>query len=238
MMKKKNTAFSWILRILTYLLGLFIIALGINVSKMSKLGISPVSSIPGVLEKVLGWSLGTTVIVVYILLVIAQIIVLRKKFRIVNALGVPVAIVFGWMVDLVGIEKDGFFGNPGLLVNFPRPENLGMQFLYLFVSILIIALGVFVYLKPKIVPMPAEGLAAAIAEKTGKKFGNCKTFVDCGLILIALILQLIFLGGFPTLVPGAGVVGIGTIVSAVCVGQVVKLLNKFYDKISAKKETA
>lgn len=37
-------------RLIVYIIGLFIIAVGINVSKMSGLGISPVSSIPRALE--------------------------------------------------------------------------------------------------------------------------------------------------------------------------------------------
>ncbi len=215
-------------RLLIYLIGLLIIALGINVSKMSGLGISPVSSIPGVLDAI--WThltLGTMVIIVYCVLVLAQIIVLRKDFKIKNVLGVPVAIVFGWMVDLVGIDPNAF-GH--LLLNFPRPQGYVMQLIYLVASILIIGIGVFIYLKPRLVPMPAEGLAMAISQKTNKPFGNCKTAVDVSLILIALVLQSIFLGGLGSFSAGKAVVREGTILSAICVGQVVKMLNHVFSK--------
>ncbi len=219
---------DFVKRLLVYLVGMLIIAVGINVSKLSNLGISPVSSIPGVLAAI--WeqlSLGTMVIIVYCVLVLAQAVVLRKDFKPVNALGVPVAIVFGWMVDLVGIDPDAF-GH--LLEKFPRPQNYPMQLLYLAASIIIIAIGVFIYLKPKLVPMPAEGLALAISQKTKKPFGNCKSAVDISLIAIALILQMIFLGGFGSFAPGKAVVREGTILAAVCVGQAVKLLNKIFSK--------
>ena len=218
-------------RIAAYLLGLLIIALGINVSKMCALGISPVSSIPRALEVISGEqiSLGTMVIVVYCILVLAQFIVLRHDFKLKNVLGVPVAIVFGWMVDLVGINPNSF-GH--LLYTFPRPETYIMKLVYLVVSILLIGIGVYIYLKPKLVPMPAEGLAAAIAQKTGKTFGDCKTMVDVSLILIALILQLIFLGGFSSFLGATVVVREGTILSAICVGQVVKIITKFFTKRS------
>ena len=214
-------------RILMYLLGLLIIALGINVSKMSGLGISPVSSIPRALEVIFGLSLGTMVIVVYCVLVLLQLLVLRKKFRPVNVLGVPVAIVFGFMVDFVGIDPTAF-GH--LLANFPRPGNYAMQLLYLLSSIVIIGIGVFIYLKPKLVPMPAEGLAGAISEISGKAFGDCKTAVDFSLILIALILQLVFLGGFSSFTGDSVVVREGTVLSALLVGQVVKFLSKRFKK--------
>lgn len=224
-------------RILMYLIGLLIIATGINVSKMSGLGISPVSSIPRALEVALGFSLGTMVIVIYIVLVLLQLLVLRKKFKLKNILGVPVAIVFGWMVDLMGIDPNAF-GH--LLYNFPRPVGYPMQFLYLIVSVLIIGVGVFIYLKPNLVPMPAEGLAGAISEVSGKPFGDCKTMVDVGLITVALVIQLIFLGGFSSFTGETVVVREGTIISAVCVGQVVKFLNKRFGKNAAevKKEAA
>ncbi|MBQ0084425.1 MAG: hypothetical protein KBS52_06660, partial [Clostridiales bacterium] len=97
---------NFCLKLLVYLIGFAIIAIGINVSKLSGLGISPVSSIPGVLSKAIpSASLGSMVIVVYCLLVLAQFIVLRKNFKVVNILGVPVAIIFGLMVDFMGIAE-------------------------------------------------------------------------------------------------------------------------------------
>ncbi len=221
-------AWDFTKKLLIYLIGLLIIALGINVSKMSGLGISPVSSIPGVLNAI--WpqlTLGTMVIIVYCVLVLAQVAVLRKAFKLTNVLGVPVAIVFGWMVDLVGIDEKAF-GH--LLANFPRPQGYIMQLVYLVASILIIGVGVLIYLKPKLVPMPAEGLAMAISQKANKPFGNCKTTVDVSLIIIALVLQIVFLGGFGSFSAGKAVVREGTILSAICVGQVVKFLNGFLSK--------
>ncbi len=221
-------ALNFTKRLLIYLVGLLIIALGINVSKMSGLGISPVSSIPGVLNA--NWyqlTLGTMVIIVYCALVLAQVAVLRKDFKWKNVLGIPVAIIFGWMVDLVGIDKNAF-GH--LLADFPRPDGYVMQLIYLVASIVIIGIGVFVYLNPKLVPMPAEGLALAISQKTKKTFGNCKTAVDVSLITIALILQIVFLGGLESFAAGKAVVREGTVLSAVCVGQVVKLLNRTFSK--------
>ena len=217
----------------TYLLGLLIIALGINVSKLSGLGISPVSSIPRALEVIWGFTLGTMVIVVYCVLVVAQVIVLRKDFKLKNVLGVPVALIFGAMVDFVGIDPNAF-GH--LLYGFPVPANYFMQIVYLVASIIIIGIGVYIYLKPKLVPMPAEGLALAFATVRNKPFGDCKTAVDVCLIAVALLLQLIFLGGFSSFTGATVVVREGTVLSAVCVGQVVKLLNKLFTKKPEQKQ--
>ncbi len=236
-----TSAVKKILGVITYLIGLLIIAIGINLSKLSGLGISPVSSIPGVMSKVFpSASLGSMVIVVYCLLVIAQIIVLRKKFNPVNLLGVPVAIIFGLMVDFVGIARftPTLAGIGigirtefnGLMMAFPKPENYFFQLAYLLISIVVIGIGVYIYLKPKLVPMPAEGLAGAISQVSGKPFGNCKSLVDVCMIATALILQLALLGGISSFTGENAVVREGTVLSAVCVGQVVKFLNKYLTK--------
>ncbi len=219
-------------RLIVYVLGLLIIAVGINVSKMSGLGISPVSSIPRALEVIWGFTLGTTTILVYCVLVLAQFLVLRKRFRLVNILGIPVAIVFGWLVDLVGINPKAF-GH--LLYNFPRPETYPLRLVYLIASLFLIGIGVFIYLQPNLVPMPAEGLAGAIQNRTGRAFGDCKTGVDVSMIVIALVLQLIFLGGLKSFTGETVVVREGTIISAIFVGQVVKLLNRIKAGRAEKK---
>jgi len=215
--------YKWILRILFYLVGLFFIALGINVSKMSSLGISPVSSIPRALEVIFGVTLGTTTWIIYIVLIILQIVVLRKDFKIINLFGILVTFIFSFLIDFTGLDMNAF-GH--ILANFPRPNTYVMKLLYLIASLFLIGFGVFVYLSPVLVPMPAEGFSMALSTKLKKKFGDCKTCVDCTLILIALILQLIFLGGFKSFTSDVVVVREGTIISAIFVGQTVKLFSK------------
>lgn len=223
---EKRTGFnfpSFIKRFCIYIFGLLLIAVGVNISKLSGLGISPASSVPRACEVAWGFTLGTTIIIVYCIMVLLQLIVLRKDFEWTNALGVLVGVIFGWLVDLTGVDPKAF-GH--LMVNFPRPESYISRFLYLVLSILIIGAGVYFYLKPRLVPMPAEGLAAAISKKTGKNFGDCKTIVDTSLITIAVLIQLIFLGGFKSFLSEPIIVREGTVISALLVGQVVKYLKK------------
>ncbi|MBQ0084228.1 MAG: hypothetical protein KBS52_05635, partial [Clostridiales bacterium] len=114
----------------------------------------------------------------------------------------------------------------------PKPEIYPIKLLYLLASIVIIGIGVYIYLKPQLVPMPAEGLAGAISQVSGKKFGNCKTIVDVSMITVALILQFVVIAidGWDTFDFNTLIVREGTILSAICVGQVVKFLNKITTK--------
>lgn len=210
-------------RIALYILGLTLIAVGVNVSKLSGLGISPASSVPRACEVAWGFTLGTTIIIVYCILVLLQLLILRKDFKWINALGVVVGVVFGYLVDLTGIDPNA----PGhLMAGFPKPGSYPVRLIYLAFSILIIGVGVYLYLKPHLVPMPAEGLAAALSLKTGKNFGDCKTIVDTSMITIAILIQILFLGGFSSFLHEPVIVREGTVISALCVGQVVKFLKK------------
>ena len=231
-----------------YAVGIILIAIGINCSKLSSLGISPVSSVPRACEVIWGWSLGAMTIVVYFILVMLQILVLRNRFKWINLLGIPIAIAFGFLVDLFGVSaKTNFFGldTSGFghwLAWLPVPQNYFARIGYFLASMVIIAVGVFLYLRPKWVAMPAEGFAAAISEASGMKFGNCKTIVDTSMITISFVMHfvfMVFIKGMPVLEFFKGfiglpmnfdgavtVVGIGTVLSAIFIGQLVKLLTK------------
>lgn len=219
----KSKPVNIVKQLICYVLGLLIITIGINFSKMSALGITPVSSIPRACEQIWGLTLGNTTMIIYILLVVLQLVILRKQFKIVNALGIIVTFVFSAMVDFTGTDPNAF-GH--LLLNFPRPEGYVMKFIYMLASLLISGIGVFIYLRPKWVPMPAEGLAGAVATVSGKPFGDCKTMVDTTMVVIALILQLVFLGGIGSFLQPGVVVREGTILAAIGVGQIVKILAK------------
>ena len=216
-------------KIIQYVGGMLLIAVGINISKLTHLGISPVSSLPRAAELIWGLTLGTGTILVHIICVLLQFVILRRRFKLINILQVLVGIVFGYMVDLTGTDPNAF-GH--LLIWFPVPQAYLMRLLYMIVSVILIGLGVYLYIKPGWVPMATEGLAKALAQVWNKPFGNCKTLVDTTLVVIALILQLIFLGGLSSFTGERTVVREGTVIAAIFVGQVVKMFSRMFDRKS------
>lgn len=208
---------------LCYIAGLFVISIGVNFSKLSGLGITPVSSIPRACEQIWGLTLGNTTMMIYLILVALQLLILRKQFKITNALGIVVTVIFSAMIDFTGTDPNAF-GH--LMIMVPKPSNYVMSLLYMIIGLAVVAAGVFLYLIPKWVPMPAEGLADAIAVVTGKPFGDCKTYIDTAMVVIALMLQFVFFGGFSSFFGENVIVREGTIICAVAVGQFVKVLAK------------
>lgn len=103
-------------RIPMYFIGLFIMTIGIALSVKSNLGVSPVSSIPYTITCVWGIEMGKATILFHIVLVLLQILLLRKKFKPVQLLQILIGVVFGLydILQLYGIlsSDTGQSGNP------------------------------------------------------------------------------------------------------------------------------
>ena len=90
---KKIREENYAIRFLVYIVGLFIMTLGISLSVKSNLGVSPVSSIPYTITCITGLEMGKATILFHIVLVVMQILILRKAFQMKNLLQVVVGVI-------------------------------------------------------------------------------------------------------------------------------------------------
>lgn len=100
-------------RYIVFFIGLFINSLGVSVITKADLGTSPISSIPYVLSLSFPMTLGSFTIFFSLILIVLQLIILRKNFRLEHILQIPVSILFGYFIDLTmlllnGIELDTY----------------------------------------------------------------------------------------------------------------------------------
>ena len=123
-------------RYLLFLIRLFINALGVSLVTKASLGTSPISSIPYVLSLKFPPTLGNFTIIFSILLILLQILILRKNFKIENILQIPVSIAFGYFIDLTMYLF--FWVNPG---------NYAMKLAALLAGCIVLGFGV--YLEPQ-----------------------------------------------------------------------------------------
>lgn len=199
------------LRLVTYIAGLFILALGVAFSINSQLGVSPVSSLPYVLSLATGFNMGLTTILVYILFVLLQMLILRKDFKVIDLTQMLFSVVFGYFIDFTKF----------LLGDFTIPTYPG-RLLMMAISILLIAVGVTLYVNARIINMPMEALTAAVRKKIlpNLMFSDVKSILDTMVVAMSLIFSLIFL---------RGVFGVreGTVMAAVFVGRTMKLIHPF-----------
>ncbi len=197
-MSKDNTLVK---RLIIYLLGLFIMTMGIALSVKSNLGVSPVSSIPYTITCVFGMEMGNATILFHAFLVLLQIILLRKKFKVINLLQIIVGVIFGKFTTLCNYLV-------GLL---PAVDNIVLRVVMILMSTVLIAAGIFFYLPADIMPLAGEGATQTISNITGIQFSKVKIGFDVTMVLISLIVCLIAIHGL-------GSVGVGTIIASVLVG--------------------
>lgn len=207
-MKKKSML---ALRFLFYFGGLIIMTLGVAVSVKSDLGVTPISSIPYTMTVVTGMDLGIATMIFSVVVVLFQILLLRKDYKPINLLQIPIGILFG-----------AFLTVGGRVMNFfPDPTNFTLGFLIMLISTVFVALGVFLYVPTGFVPLPPEGFLLAASKLTKIKFSTVKVVCDIAMVIISLVTCLVAIHSL-------GSVGIGTIVAAVLVGTEVKLMTKYW----------
>ena len=200
-----------VVRCIIYFFGLLIMTLGVAVSVKSDLGVSPVSSIPYTMTCVWGIEMGKATIVFHAALVLVQVILLRRKFQLKNLLQIPVGVLFGYMTT---------FSNH-LMTFLPDPCNIYIRLGMVVISTVLVAIGLFFYVPADIIPLAGEGVMLAISKVADKAFSTVKIAFDITMVLISLITCLI-------LIHSLGSVGIGTVIAAVMVGMVLKLITKLF----------
>jgi uncharacterized membrane protein YczE len=197
-------------RVFNYLWGLWFITLGIGFSIKSNLGATPVSSIPYTLNLIWGIEIGKATIIFHAVLVLIELILLGKDFKIKHFLQVFVGVLFGYFTTF----------SVGLMGFIPDPTSILSELLLTFLSIFSVALGLFFYVPTNIIPVSVDGVTQALA--------IAKVVYDVSLLVISVVLCFVFLGVI------GGSIGIGTILSAVFVGTVLKYIHKLNSYLTGK----
>ena len=209
-MSKKETAKRYVL----FVISLFFSALGVAFTKHGELGVSPISSVANVMSYKLDFfTLGVWLIIWNCVLILGQILILRKKFQPIQLLQIPLSFLFGYFTDF------------GLwLVGFIPAENYIVRLIMVVVGIVILGFGVSLSVSANVIMNSGEAFVKAISDTTNKNFGNVKIAFDVSCVVLALILSLLF---FDFTIVGTRE---GTVISALCTGLTVKLFQKLTDE--------
>jgi len=220
---KKSTLMA--VRVFVYILGLFVVALGVRISLIANLGLGPGTAMALTINNFIPIKEGIAIysFLITIVVVIIQILILRRDFKPVSL----VQIVFSFIYSL-------FIAYVDPLVAWWIPTGYVMRFIQLVVSVILTGLGIFFVVKSKIIPMPPECLIFAVQTKIKSSVGTLRTCYDCSNLLVAIILGFLF-----TLIHDKFTVlnflnnsGIreGTVISAVFAGIFVNIFDKIMGK--------
>ncbi len=208
---------EFIKRYMLFMISLFFSALGVAITKYAGLGVAPVSSIANVIySRFSEISLGTWLIIWNVLLLLGQIILLRKSFKLYNLLQIPLSIAFGIFTDF------------GLwCISFIEIYSYIMCVVTVFIGVIIRAFGIALAVTADIILNSSEAFVKEVADKIKFKFGIVKVVFDILCVIVSVAISLVLFDG--------KIIGTreGTVISAVFTGIFVSLFLKlFYNPIN------
>ena len=195
--------------------GLFIVslwfsALGVAFAKCGDLGVSPLSSVPNVLSlRFTALTMGEWLILWSVLLIVGQIVLLKREFPTEHLLQVPLAFVFGWFTD------------GGMVVARLVPVNsYPMQLIMVVIGFVLLGFGVALAVIANVIMNAGDGFVRVLARKLDKNYGNVKIAFDVVNVLLSVGLSMALFGG--------AVKGVreGTLLAALCTGLAVKFFTR------------
>lgn len=196
-------------RYIFLLAGLFVNGLGVSFITKAGLGTSPITSIPYTLSLGFTPTVGMFTLFFNLLLIVLQIILLRRNFQLQNLLQLPIIALFSFFIDLTMS-----------LLGFIQPETYAMKVVSLIVGCLILGFGVFMEMVANVAMLPGEATVRAVSDVFSTDFGKTKIAFDSSMTVIAAIMSFIMFKHLDG-------VREGTIVAAILVGFVARLFKKY-----------
>lgn len=193
---------------------LFFMGIGVALTKHGALGVSPISSVANVVSlKFTFFSFGTWLTISNCVLLLGQILLLRKNFKPIQLLQIPLSFLFGYFTDF------------GLWLVRGIPNDIYIVQLLLVISgIVVLGFGITLGVIADVILNSGEAFVKALADVTKKDFGNMKIIFDISWVLLSIVLSLLFFDGA---LRGTRE---GTILSALLVGVTVKLFRPLLHK--------
>lgn len=173
-----------------FVLGIFILSLGISFTIQSDLGTSPFDALLVGLSINVGLTVGSWEIIIAIILICCNSLLKRQR---PEFLGLLTAFITG-----IGIDMWLF-----LLQNLITPELWYSKVVCFGIGLVVVGLGTATYLQTNFAPIPVDRLTLIIQELTRTNLFFSRTFIYLIFLIIAVILN--------------GPIGIGTLLT-VCLG--------------------
>lgn len=195
-------------------IGIFLMGTGVAYMVKSRTGTSAVTSLPAILNVIFpSVTLGTFTFLLNMLFFLGQFVAEPGSFSPAKLLQIIPTVLLGVAVDV-----------NMWLADWINPVGYGQQLLLLLCGVLLFGLSIALMLSAHAVLMPIDSFVSAIAKKLGAQFGNVKTGLDITLVLLSVVVSLCVLHRLEG-------VREGTVIAAVFVGQISRLLQRYTDRL-------
>lgn len=200
-------------RIIVYIVGLFILALGLTLNTKANLGVSPIISVPYSISQITGLNFGDLTFIEYALFVFIEVLIhiseKNKKRIFSDLLQLPLSLIFTRLLNVFSAY-------------IPTSNQFGMQLLILAMAIICTGVGAAMSLSMQFVPNPGDGIVQALAGKFNKSVGLTKNIFDCVSVCMTICISLIFAHRIIG-------IGIGTVIAVLGVGRVIALFHHVFE---------
>ncbi|MEG0365991.1 MAG: hypothetical protein RR585_04090 [Coprobacillus sp.] len=186
-------------RYILIVLAFMIVGTGCAFTLKANVGIGAWDALAKTTSDIIHIEVGTMGMAFNCLCVIGQIIILRKNFKLIQLLQIPLSVLFGTVINFVLYD----------LLVFPFDSFIGGVALYLVAST-VCAFGVSIVMLLDEVTFPLEGFCVAITTIVPMKFHITRQLADVFSVIAIVILTLVFS------VPWS--IGIGTIIGVLIFG--------------------
>jgi uncharacterized membrane protein YczE len=198
-------------RIVVMVLGLFLLGFGIGLSQVSTTGVSPISAAASVGTAIARdlsidtITMGMLSFFMNSMCFMVELALLRRNFNPWQVLQVAALCVMTLSIDF-GIF---LFGSADV-------SGLGAKIGFLAASLLLMSLGIHLEVAANVVMVPGDAMVATISYTARKQYSRVKIATDLFFVSLGLLLSLLYFKGIVG-------IGVGTVVSAVCVGALIKV---------------
>lgn len=189
-----------------YVIGLFVMALGIVLIKQANTGVSPVSVIPSALSNIFPLTFGNTTIL-FQLFCFVLILLVQRKVDVKTILIVPLSIVFGYIIDFYML-----FISLGKLA-------VWLRYIFCLLGIAATALGIVIIVGANLMLPAPDALMRAVSATYKKPLSKVKFTGDAIWAVLAIVIELAVCGEVLS-------VWIGTVLSVLLTGKLVGVFGK------------
>lgn len=204
-------------RYMLIILGFIITGCGCALTMKANVGVGAWDALAKTTYDMTGLAVGTAGIIFNTCCVIGQVVILRKKFKPIQILQVPLSILLGVVVNFVLYH----------LLVFPFDSFIGGCVLYLVAST-ICAFGVSIVMLLDEVTFALEGFCMALTNVIPMKFSSIRQAVDIICIVLLVILK------FALHLPWS--IGAGTIIGMLTFGPTLGIFMKLFKPILKKMD--
>ncbi|MGN0940641.1 MAG: YitT family protein [Selenomonadaceae bacterium] len=203
-------------RYIIFTVGIIVQSAGIALVVKSMLGTSPISSLPYVLSLAYPFTLGQTTFAVNMVFLVGQIVLLRRRFNVVQLMQIPVTLVFAMFID----ASMAVFSSV-------VPEWYPSKMAVLLIGASFVSLGVSLQVIAHVLMLAGEAIVLAISQVFHFEFGWVKTAFDCSLVASAAIFSYIQLGSIEGIREG-------TLISALITGSIARFFIRHLSRVDAQ----